>query len=148
MAMRRPTGKVHWVFLLFIALVAVFAVMALAPVVGEMRRPPYEAKAIRFMEHLRLNEFDQAAKLLDMQSVPKEKQDPKKAVEERMPLWGTIEKVSLVESIQSPADLKHPKASEGVRVDLHLQCYLGQGSASVYLAPQGGDWVIVDYLLQ
>ncbi len=148
MAMRKPMGKVHWVFLLFIALVAVFAVMALAPVVSEMRRPPYEVKAIRFMEHLRLNEFPEAAKLLDMQSVPKEKQDPKKVLEERMPLWGTIEKVSLVESIQSPADLKHPKANEGVRVDLHLQCYLGQGSAYVYLVPQDNDWVIVDYILQ
>lgn len=148
MAMRKPTGKVHWVFLLFIALVVVFAVMALAPVVSEMRRPPYEVKAVRFMNHLRLNEFDKAAQMLDMQSVPKEKQDPKKVLEERMPMWGTIEKISLVESIQNPADLKHPKASEGVRVDLHLQCYLAQGSAFIYLVPQGNDWVIVDYVLQ
>lgn len=148
MAMRQPTGKVHWVFLLFIALIAVFAVMALAPVVSEMRRPPYEVKAVRFMNHLRLNEFPEAAKLLDRQAVPKEKQDPKKVLEERMPMWGVIEKVSLVESIPSPADLKHPQASEGVRVDLHLQCYLGQGSAYIYLVPQGDDWVIVDYILQ
>ena len=49
---------------------------------------------------------------------------------------------------QSPADLKHPNAKEGVRVDLHLQCYLAQGSAFVYLVPKDGDWVIVDYMLQ
>jgi hypothetical protein len=35
-----------------------------------------------------------------------------------------------------------------VRVDLHLQCYLAQGSAFIYLVPKDGDWVIVDYTLQ
>lgn len=146
--MGKPTGKVHWSILLFLVLIAVFAVMALAPTISAMRRPPYETKALRFMEHLRRNEFDQATKLLDLQSVPKEKHDPKKVLEERMPIWGVIEKVSLVDTIENPADLKHPNASEGVRVDLHLQCYLSQGSAFIYLVPKNGDWVIVDYLLQ
>ena len=88
---RRESAKIHWVFILFIVLLAVFAAMAFAPIVSEMRRPPYEAKALRFMEHIRLNQFPEAAKLLDMESVPKEKRDPKKVLEERMPLWGTIE---------------------------------------------------------
>jgi hypothetical protein len=122
--------------------------MALAPVVSEMRRPPYEVKALRFMELIRLNKFDEAAKLLDRESVPKEKRDLKKVLEEHMPMWGTIEKVTLVDTIQSPADLKHPNAKEGVRVDIHLQCYLAQGSAFIYLVPKNGDWVIVDYVLQ
>ena len=141
MCMRRESAKIHWVFVLFLALLAVFAVMALAPVVSEMRRPPYEAKALRFMELIRQNQFPEAAKLLDMESVPEAKRDPKKVLEERMPLWGVIEKVSLVETVQSPADLKHPKAKEGVRVDLHLQCYLAQVSAFVYLVPKDGDWI-------
>jgi len=148
MWMRRESAKIHWVFVLFIVLLAVFAAMAFAPIVSEMRRPPYEVKALRFMELIRQNKFAEAANLLDMESVPKEKRDPKKVLEERMPLWGTIEKISLVETIQSPADLKHPKAKEGVRVDLHLQCYLAQGSAFIYLVPKDGDWVIVDYTLQ
>ena len=146
--MRRESAKIHWVFILFIALLAVFAAVAFAPIVSEMRRPPYEVKALRFMELIRQNQFPEAAKLLDMESVPKEKRDPKKVLEERMPLWGVIEKVSLVETIQSPADLKHPNAKEGVRADLHLQCYLAQGSAFIYLVPKDGDWVIVDYTLQ
>jgi hypothetical protein len=145
---RRESAKIHWVFILFLALLAVFAVMALAPVVSEMRRPPYEVKALRFMELIRLNKFDEAAKLLDRESVPKEKRDLKKVLEEQMPMWGTIEKVTLVDTIQSPADLKHPNAKEGVRVDIHLQCYLAQGSAFIYLVPKNGDWVIVDYVLQ
>jgi hypothetical protein len=145
---RRESAKIHWVFILFLALLAVFAVMALAPVVSEMRRPPYEVKALRFMELIRLNKFDEAAKLLDRESVPKEKRDLKKVLEEHMPMWGTIEKVTLVDTIQSPADLKHPNAKEGVRVDIHLQCYLAQGSAFIYLVPKNGDWVIVDYVLQ
>jgi hypothetical protein len=145
---RRESAKIHWVFILFLALLAVFAVMALAPVVSEMRRPPYEVKALRFMELIRLNKFDEAAKLLDRESVPKEKRDLKKVLEEHMPMWGTIEKVTLVDTIQSPADLKHPNAKEGVRVDIYLQCYLAQGSAFIYLVPKNGDWVIVDYVLQ
>jgi hypothetical protein len=145
---RRESAKIHWVFILFLALLAVFAVMALAPVVSEMRRPPYEVKALRFMELIRLNKFDEAAKLLDRESVPNEKRDLKKVLEEHMPMWGTIEKVTLVDTIQSPADLKHPNAKEGVRVDIHLQCYLAQGSAFIYLVPKNGDWVIVDYVLQ
>jgi hypothetical protein len=145
---RRESAKIHWVFILFLVLLAVFAVMALAPVVSEMRRPPYEVKALRFMELIRLNKFDEAAKLLDRESVPKEKRDLKKVLEEHMPMWGTIEKVTLVDTIQSPADLKHPNAKEGVRVDIHLQCYLAQGSAFIYLVPKNGDWVIVDYVLQ
>jgi len=145
---RRESAKIHWVFILFLALLAVFAVMALAPVVSEMRRPPYEVKALRFMELIRLNKFDEAAKLLDRESVPKEKRDLKKVLEEHMPMWGTIEKVTLVDTIQSPSDLKHPNAKEGVRVDIHLQCYLAQGSAFIYLVPKNGDWVIVDYVLQ
>ncbi|MFN7162733.1 MAG: hypothetical protein ACK4NB_06685, partial [Fimbriimonadales bacterium] len=60
MTMGKPTGKVHWSILLFLVLIAVFAVMALAPTISAMRRPPYETKALRFMEHLRRNEFDQA----------------------------------------------------------------------------------------
>jgi hypothetical protein len=145
---RRESAKIHWVFILFLALLAVFAVMALAPVVSEMRRPPYEVKALRFMELIRLNKFDEAAKLLDRESVPNEKRDLKKVLEEHMPMWGTIEKVTLVDTIQSPSDLKHPNAKEGVRVDIHLQCYLAQGSAFIYLVPKNGDWVIVDYVLQ
>ena len=148
--MRTPSklGKVHWVFILFIALLVVFAVMALAPVVSEMRRPPYEAKALRFMELIRQNKFPEATQLLDLEAVPKEKRDPKKIVEERMPVWGVIEKISLVDTIKSPGDLQHPNAAQGVRVDLHLQCYLAQGSAFIYLVPKNGDWVIVDYTLQ
>ncbi|MCS7301774.1 MAG: hypothetical protein NZ556_09515 [Fimbriimonadales bacterium] len=148
MRTRGDSGKIHWVFILFIALVAVFAVMALAPVVGELRKPPYVVKAAKFMEHLRLNQFNEAAKLLDMNAVPKEKRDPKKVIEQKMPMLGHIEKVSLVEVIESPADLKHPNADKGVRVDMHLQCYLAQGSAFIYLVPQNGDWVIVDYTIQ
>ena len=146
--MRRESAKIHWVFILFIVLLAVFAAVAFAPIVSEMRRPPYEVKALRFMELIRLNQFPEAAKLLDMESVPKQKRDLKKVLEEHMPMWGTIEKVTLVDTIQSPADLKHPNAKEGVRVDIHLQCYLAQGSAFIYLVPKNGDWVIVDYVLQ
>lgn len=142
------SGKVHWVFILFIALVAVFLVMALAPVVGSLRQPPYVVKAMQFMEFIRLNQFEAAKKLLDIESVPKEKRDPKQVIEQRMPLLGPIEKVTLVEVIENPSDLKHPKADEGVRVDLHMQCYLAQGSAFVYLVPKGDDWVIVDYTIQ
>ncbi|GIV06758.1 MAG: hypothetical protein KatS3mg016_2333 [Fimbriimonadales bacterium] len=145
---RSHSGKVHWVFVLFIALVAVFLVMALAPVVGNLRQPPYVVKAMQFMEHIRLNQFEEAKKLLDSESVPKEKRDPKQVLEQRMPILGPIEKVSLVEVVENPSDLKHPKASEGVRVDLHMQCYLAQGSAFIYLVPKGGDWVIVDYTIQ
>lgn len=148
MRTRSNLGKVHWVFILFIALLAVFAAMALAPVVSEMRRPPYEVKALRFMELIRQNNFPEATRLLDLESVPEEKRDPKKVVEERMPVWGVIEKISLVDTIDNPSDLKHPNAAEGVRVDLHLQCFLAQGSAFIYLVPQNGDWVIVDYTLQ
>ncbi|BCW95945.1 MAG: hypothetical protein WHS44_12565 [Fimbriimonadales bacterium] len=148
MRTRSVSGKIHWVFILFIALLAVFVVVALAPVVSEMRRPPYEVKAMQFMELIRQNQFPEAAKLLDMESVPEAKRDPKKVLEERMPVWGVIERVTLVDTIQNPADLKHPNASEGVRVDMHLQCYLAQGSAFIYLVPKNGDWVIVDYTLQ
>ncbi|MCX7926045.1 MAG: hypothetical protein N2554_09575 [Fimbriimonadales bacterium] len=148
MRTRRHLGKIHWVFILFIALVAVFAVMALAPIVSAMRQPPYVAKAMQFMEYIRLNKFDEAAKLLDTDAVPKEKRDPKKVIEEKMPILGHIEKVSLVDVIENPGDLKHPNASEGARVDIHLQCYLAQGSAFIYLVPKNGDWVIVDYTIQ
>jgi hypothetical protein len=148
MRTQKESAKVHWVFILFFALLVAFAAMVLAPVVSEMRRPTYEAKALRFMEHIRLNQLSEAAKLLDREAVPKEKRDLKKMLEKYTPMWGTIEKVSLVETIQSPSDLKHPNAQEGVRVDIHLQCYLGQGSAFIYLVPRNGDWVIVDYSLQ
>lgn len=148
MRTRSKLGKIHWLFILFIALLAVFAAMALAPVVSEMRRPPYEVKALRFMELIRQNKFPEATQLLDLEAVPEEKHDPKKIVEGRMPVWGVIEKISLVDTIQSPSDLQHPNAAQGVRVDLHLQCYLAQGSAFIYLVPQNGDWVIVDYTLQ
>lgn len=148
MRTRGDSGKIHWVFILFIVLVAVFAVVALAPVVAELRTPPYVAKANQFMEHLRLNQFDAAAKLLDVDATPKEKRDPKKVIEQKMQMLGHIEKVSVVEVIESPADLKHPNADKGVRVDMHLQCYLAQGSAFIYLVPKNGDWVIVDYVIQ
>lgn len=148
MRTRGHFGKIHWVFILFIALAVVFAVMALAPVVSAMRQPPYVRKAVQFMELLRQNQFEEAAKLLDAQFVPKEKRDLKKALEERMPMWGSIERISLMEVVERPSDLKHPKASEGVRVDLHLQCYLSPGSAFIYLIPQNGDWVVVDYAFQ
>lgn len=147
MAARLERGKVHWIFVLFVVLVVAFAAIALAPVVSAMRQPPGVRVAVQFMELLRQNKFDEAAKLLDP-NIPKEKRDPKKAVEERMPFWGVIEKVSVVEVVESPADLKHPKAREGLRVDFHLQCYLAQGSAFVYVVPQDGKWVIADYLLQ
>ncbi len=88
--MRRESAKIHWVFILFIVLLAVFAAVAFAPIVSEMRRPPYEVKALRFMELIRQNQFPEAAKLLDMESVPEAKRDPKKVLEERMPLWGTM----------------------------------------------------------
>jgi uncharacterized protein YpmS len=56
---RRESAKIHWVFILFLALLAVFAVMALAPVVSEMRRPPYEVKgAYALWNMIRLNKFD------------------------------------------------------------------------------------------
>ncbi|MFN7015885.1 MAG: hypothetical protein ACK4P5_01785 [Fimbriimonadales bacterium] len=148
MRTRKHSGKVHWVFVLFIALVAVFAVMVLAPIVSELRQPPYVVKAKQFMEFIRLNKFDEAAKLLDMEAVPKEKRDPKKVIEDKMPMLGQIEKVSLVDVIETPADLNHPNASDGVRVDMHLQCYLAQGSAFIYLVPKNGNWVIVDYTIQ
>jgi hypothetical protein len=144
----KHSGKVHWVFILFIALVAVFLVMALAPVVGNLRKPPYVTKAMQFMEFIRLNQFEEAKKLLDAEAVPKEKRDPKLVMEQRMPILGSIEKITLVEVIENPGDLKHPNASEGVRVDLHMQCYLAQGSAFIYLVPKDGDWVIVDYTIQ
>jgi len=105
-------------------------------------------KAVRFMVFFRLNQFEEAAKLLDMDAVPKEKRDPKKVIEERMPMLGHIEKVSLVDVVENPADLNHPNAAQGVRVDMHLQCYLAQGSAFIYLVPKNGDWVIVDYTIQ
>lgn len=144
----KHSGKVHWVFILFIVLVAVFLAMALAPVVGNLRKPPYVAKAMQFMEFIRLNQFEEAQKLLDVEAVPKEKRDPKQVMELRMPILGPIEKVTLVEVIENPGDLKHPNANEGVRVDLHMQCYLAQGSAFIYLVPKDGDWVIVDYTIQ
>lgn len=147
MAARARIGKVHWIVILFFALLAAFAVVALAPMVSELRQPPAVRTAVRFMELIRQNKFQEAAQLLDP-AIPKEKRDPKKAVEERMPFWGTIEKVAVVDYVENPADLKHPNAREGARVDFHLQCYLSQGSAFVYLVPQNGKWVIVDYVLQ
>lgn len=148
MRARGQSGKLHWVFLLFIALVVVFAAMVLTPLISELRQPPYVAQAARFMNYLCQNRIEEAAKLLDVQSLPKEKHDLKKIMEERSVTWGTIKKISLVDVVQSPADLKHPKAREGVRVDFHLKCYLAQGSAFIYLVPHNNDWVIVDYILQ
>lgn len=147
MAARAQLGKVHWIVILFFVLLAAFAVVALAPVVSELRQPPAVRTAVRFMELLRQNKLQEAAQLLDP-AVPKEKRDLKKVLDERSLFWGTIEKVTVVDYVENPADLKHPKAREGVRVDFHLQCYLSQGSAFVYLVPQNGKWVIVDYVLQ
>ncbi len=144
--MRRRVGRVHWLVWLFIAIVVVFAAVALAPVVGEMRRPPYQRPADEFMRALARNKFKEAERQVDRTALPKEKQDIRKAWQERQQFgWGTITSVELVEAVQAPAELKHPRASESWRIQYHVQGELNYGTALVYVAPTDAGWKVVDY---
>ncbi|MCS7065262.1 MAG: hypothetical protein NZL85_03185, partial [Fimbriimonadales bacterium] len=120
--MRRQAGRVHWMVWLFIGIVAIFAAVALAPVVGELRRPPYQRPADEFMRALARNEFEAAARVVDKATMPKEKQDIKKAWQEKQQYgWGAITSVELVDAVQAPAELKHPRAAQSWRIEYHVQ---------------------------
>jgi hypothetical protein len=144
--MRRYAGRVHWMVWLFIGIVVIFAAVALAPVMSELRRPPYQRSADEFIRDLARNRFKEAERVVDKASLPKEKQDIKKSWQERQQYgWGTITSVELVEVIPSPAELKHPRAAESWRIQYHVQGDLTYGTALVYVAPTKRGWKVVDY---
>ncbi|MEN3002448.1 MAG: hypothetical protein ABDI19_11490 [Armatimonadota bacterium] len=144
--MQRQAGKVHWLIWLFIGIVVIFAAVALAPVVSTLRRPSYQRPADAFIRALARNAFKEAEQVVDKASLPKEKQDIKKAWQEKQQYgWGSITSVELVEAVQSPAELKHPRAAESWRLQYHVQGDLNYGTALVYVAPTGDSWKVVDY---
>lgn len=144
--MQRHAGRVHWVIWLFIGIVAIFAAVALAPVVGELRRPPYQRPADEFIRALARNDFQTAERVVDKAALPRERQDIKKAWQEKQQFgWGSITSVELVAAVQSPAELKHPRAAESWRIEYNVQGELTYGTAFVYVAPTNGGWKVVDY---
>ena len=144
--MHRHAGRVHWLVWLFIGIVVIFAVVALAPVMAELRRPPYQRPADEFIRALAQNRFAAAERVVDKASLPKEKQDIKKSWQERQQYgWGNVTSVELVEVIRSPAELKHPRAAESWRIQYHVQGDLNYGTALVYVAPTKRGWKVVDY---
>ncbi len=146
--MRRDAGKVHWTVWIFLLLLVAFAGIALVPLISQLTKPAYLRTATQFIVAIQQNKLDDAKKLMDIEAVPEDKRDLKATVEMATYRWGNIERVELMEVVNAPAELKHPKASEAVRVEFHLQCYLSPGYASVYLVPKDGSWVVVDYILQ
>jgi hypothetical protein len=145
-SMHRHAGRVHWLVWLFIGIVVIFAAVALAPVMGELRRPPYQRPADEFIRALAQNRFQAAERVVDKASLPKEKKDIKERWQERQRYgWGTVTSVELVETIRSPAELKHPRAAESWRIQYHVQGDLNYGTALVYVAPTKHGWKVVDY---
>lgn len=144
--MHRHAGRIHWLVWLFIGIVVIFAAVALAPVVGELRRPPYQRPADEFIRALARNEFQAAERVADKTALSKEKQDIKKAWQEKQQYgWGAITSVELVDVVQAPAELKHPRAAESWRIEYHVQGELTYGTALVYVAPTNDGWKVVDY---
>lgn len=144
--MQRYAGRVHWVVALFIGIVVIFAAVALAPVVGEMRRPPYQRPADEFIRALARKDFQAAERVVDKSALPKEKRDIKKAWQQKQQYsWGNITSVELVDAVQAPAELKHPRMAESWRIEYNVQGDLTYGTAWVYVAPLNGGWKVVDY---
>ncbi|GBC93052.1 hypothetical protein HRbin15_01537 [bacterium HR15] len=131
---------------LFIGIVVIFAAVALAPVVGEMRRPPYQRPADEFIRALARNDFQGAEHVMDKSALPKEKQNIKQAWQQKQQMgWGAITSVELVNAVQAPAELKHPRMAESWRIEYHVEGELTYGTAFVYVAPTNGGWKVVDY---
>ncbi|MFQ3610546.1 MAG: hypothetical protein SNJ72_03530 [Fimbriimonadales bacterium] len=146
--MRRNAGKVHWTIWLFGLLLLAFAGISLVPLISQLTKPAYLRTATEFIVAVQQNKLSEAEKLLDKEALPEEKRNLKQVVDMANYRWGRIEKVELIDVVDNPGELKHPKASEAKRVEFHLQCYLSPGYASVYLVPANGEWKIVDYILQ
>ncbi len=144
--MQRSAGRVHWLVWLFLGVAVIFLLVALAPVMGEMRRPPYQRVADEFIRALAKNQFKEAEQLVDKSALPAEKQDIKKAWQERQQYgWGIVTSVERVESVQAPAELKHPRMSDAWRIQYHVQGELNYGTAFVYVVPTDGGWKVVDF---
>jgi len=141
----RTEGKVHWTIWLFALIGIAFVVMASVQLMKEARKPPYERVGEQFVRALARKQYDAAQKLVDTSALSKERKDFKKLWEDRMAVWGEIDGVELIDAVPAPSDLKHPKASEGYRLEYHLKGYLTVGTAFVYVVPQNGEWKIVDY---
>lgn len=141
----RREGRIHWTFWLFVIVGIAFVLMAVAPFMSEMRKPAYERAGDDFIRALARGEFPSAEKQVDSNALPEDKKDVKAKWNERMSVWGQIEGIEMIDSVPAPNDLKHPKASEGYRLEYHLKGYLTVGTAFVYVVPQNGNWKVVDY---
>mgnify|MGYP000415723108 CR=1 FL=1 len=130
---------------LFIGIVVIFVAVALAPVVGELRRPPYQRPADEFIRALARNDFKAAERVVDKSALPKEQRDLRKAWQDKQMGWGTITSIELIEAVQSPAELNHPRAADSWRIEYNVQGELTYGTARVYVAPVNGGWKVVDY---
>lgn len=142
---QRTAGKVHWSLWLFAMVGITFIGMAVAPMISAVRKPAYERVGDEFVRALAKNQFKEAQQLTDLSALPEERRDFKKKWEERLVIWGEIEGVELIDSVPAPADLQHPRAAEGYRLEYHLKGYLTVGTAFVYVVPSDGDWKVVDY---
>ncbi len=143
--MNHITGKVHWSIGLFVVALAVFIAMMLAPVIGELRKPPQERVSDQFLRALIVGEYEDAKKLTDFQHLPKERQDFIQAWKDRLNMWGEVEGTERIDAVPAPKELKHSEASKGWRVEYHIKGYLTVGYVSIYVVPVGNDWKVVDY---
>lgn len=142
---QRTDGKIHWALWLFAVIGIAFVGMIAVPILAEMRKPAYERVGDQFVRALARAEYASAEKLIDKNALPKDKKDIEAKWDERMIVWGRIEGVEIIDSVPAPADLNHPKASEGYRLEYHLKGYLTVGTAFVYVVPINGEWKVVDY---
>lgn len=143
--MSRIAGKVHWIVGLFVITLIVFIGMLLTPVIGELRKPPYERVSDQFLRALILGKYEEAKKLSDFRHLPKERQDFVEAWKDRLRMWDKVEGTERIDVVSAPKELKHPDASKGWRIEYHIKGYLTVGYVSLYVVPVGNEWKVVDY---
>lgn len=147
--MRREQGamKLHWTTLSVLGLIFIAVVVAIGTYLPALNKPPAVQAADEFLLMLREAKPEEAAKLL-ADTAPAETKNLIEAWGQKMSSWGGIERIELFGVFESPADLKHPKAKEAVRVDYTIVGELSKSGASIYLVPDEKGWRVVSYYFE
>lgn len=146
MKTRKERGaiKLHWTTWSMLGLVVIAAITAIVAYLPTLNKPPAVRAADEFLLMLSEAKPEEAAKLLS-ETAPVARNDLTKTWGQKFSSWGGIKSIELFGVFEAPADLKHPKAKQAVRVDYTIIGELSKSGASVYLVPEGNNWRIVSY---
>lgn len=147
--MRNEQGavKLHWTTWSVLGLLLIAAIVAVGTYLPTLGKPPAVRTADEFLLMLSEAKPEEAAQLL-ADAGPAEKKNLVEAWIQKLNSWGGIQSIELFGVFEAPADLKHPKAKEAVRVDYTIIGELSKSGASIYLVPEGTGWRVVSYYFE